>query len=150
MHVCPLCSGTVPHVGGPVAGPGASNVMINGKAAALLGDLCTCMGPPDTIVMGQSNVRINGKPVACQGDMTAHGGAVTMGESNVTISSSSQEPSVMLPVREIPFPKVTTMGKVAAAFSGNYEQLKKAESTMEELRGGAKEHGFLADYSFSA
>lgn len=34
MHVCPMISGTVPHVGGPVTGPGAPNVLINGQPVA--------------------------------------------------------------------------------------------------------------------
>ncbi|MCA1745687.1 MAG: PAAR domain-containing protein [Bacteroidales bacterium] len=40
MHVCPMCSGIVPHVGGPISGPGSPNVFINGKPAALMGDMC--------------------------------------------------------------------------------------------------------------
>ena len=31
MHVCPMCSGTVPHVGGPIIGPEAPNVLVNNK-----------------------------------------------------------------------------------------------------------------------
>ena len=150
MHVCPMCTGTVPHVGGPVIGPGASNVLINGKPAALLGDMCTCVGSPDVAVMGNSFVKINGIPVVCQGDMTAHGGVIVMGESNVTISSATPEPSVLLPVKEIPFPKITTLSRVAAAVSGNGKSLKDAEVKMEQLKEDAKKHGYLADYFFSA
>jgi len=150
MHVCPMCTGTVPHVGGPVIGPGASNVKINGKPAALLGDMCTCVGPPAVIVMGNAAVKINGKPVVCQGDMTAHGGAIMMGESNVTIGTVSPEPSVYLPFREIPFPKITTMSKVAATVSGNGKRLKEAEGKQETIKEEALKHGYLAEYFFSA
>ncbi|WP_369403677.1 hypothetical protein [Geofilum rubicundum] len=34
MHICSMVTGYVPHVGGPVSGPGAPNVLINGKPAA--------------------------------------------------------------------------------------------------------------------
>ena len=150
MHVCPMCTGTVPHVGGPVIGPGASNVLINGKPASLMGDMCTCVGPPDVAVMGNSFVKINGTPVVCQGDMTAHGGAIVMGESNVTIGSAVPEQSVLLPVREIPFPKITTVSRVAAAVSGNGKGLKEAEKNMEKVKEDSKKHGYLSEFSFSA
>ncbi|MBC7388979.1 MAG: PAAR domain-containing protein [Opitutaceae bacterium] len=149
MHVCAMVTGTVPHVGGPISGPGASNVLINGKPAALMGDMCTCVGPPDVAVMGNALVKINGKAVVCQGDMTAHGGSIVMGESNVTIGSATPEPSVLLPVREIPFPKITTMSRVAATVSGNGKSLKEAEKNMEKVKEEAKKHGYLDDYFFS-
>lgn len=78
-HVCPMQTpGTppIPHVGGPVVGPGAATVLIGGKPVALLGDTCTCVGPPDTILMGSTTVLITGKPVARIGDSTAHGGTI--------------------------------------------------------------------------
>ncbi|MEM8735908.1 MAG: PAAR domain-containing protein, partial [Planctomycetota bacterium] len=50
MHVCPMFTGTVPHAGGPITGPGAATVLIQGMPAALVGDMATCTGPPDTIV----------------------------------------------------------------------------------------------------
>ncbi|HBX89380.1 MAG TPA: hypothetical protein DEG09_12295, partial [Marinilabiliaceae bacterium] len=67
----PMVTGYIPHVGGPVSGPGAPNVLINGKPAALMGDMCVCTGPPDTIVQGCPGVTINGKPVATLGSMTS-------------------------------------------------------------------------------
>ncbi|WP_244880339.1 PAAR domain-containing protein [Saccharicrinis fermentans] len=36
MHVCPMVTGYIPHMGGPVSGPGAPNVLINGKPVALM------------------------------------------------------------------------------------------------------------------
>ena len=52
MHICPMCSGTVPHVGGPISGPGTPNVLINNKPVALMGDMCVCVGPPDVVAQG--------------------------------------------------------------------------------------------------
>ncbi len=134
MHVCPMCSGTVPHVGGPVSGPGAPNVLINNKSAALMGDMCVCVGPPDVIAQGAPNVFINGVPVACLGDMTAHGGVITAGEPNVIIGSATPTPSVTMPVSKIPFPKITIPDRILAAASGNGEQLKEAEANQKQLK----------------
>jgi uncharacterized Zn-binding protein involved in type VI secretion len=85
MHTCPLVSGTVPHVGGPVLPPGCATVMIGGMPAARVGDMLTCTGPPDSIIMGSSTVMIGGAPAARQGDSTAHGGAIILGCPTVII-----------------------------------------------------------------
>lgn len=50
MHTCPLVSGTVPHVGGPLLPPGSMTVLIGGMPAARVGDMATCVGPPDSII----------------------------------------------------------------------------------------------------
>jgi len=85
MHVCPMVTGVVPHVGGPILPPGAPTVLIGGLPAATLGDMCTCAGPPDVIVMGSSTVLIGGKPAARLGDSTAHGGVIVLGCPTVII-----------------------------------------------------------------
>ena len=85
MHVCPSVTGVVPHVGGPVTGPGAPTVLIGGLPAAVVSDICVCVGPPDTIVMGSTTVLIGGKPAARQGDITAHGGVIVVGIPTVQI-----------------------------------------------------------------
>lgn len=85
MHVCPMVTGTVPHVGGPVAGPGSPTVLIGGMPAAVVGDMCVCTGPPDTIVKGSATVLIGGKPAARMGDTTAHGGSIVAGQPTVMI-----------------------------------------------------------------
>ena len=75
----------VPHVGGPVLGPGSPTVMIEQLPAALVGDSATCVGPPDAIIKGSSTVMINGKPAARVGDMTSHGGTIVSGSATVMI-----------------------------------------------------------------
>jgi uncharacterized Zn-binding protein involved in type VI secretion len=85
MHVCPMFTGPVPHVGGPIIGPGAPIVLIGGLPAAVLGDLCTCVGPPDSIVKGSATVLIMNKPAARMGDLTAHGGTIVAGCPTVLI-----------------------------------------------------------------
>ena len=85
MHVCPMVTGTVPHIGGPILPPGEPTVLIGGMPAARLGDMATCNGPPDSIVMGSATVMIGGKPAARMGDSTAHGGTIVLGCSTVII-----------------------------------------------------------------
>lgn len=85
MHVCPMVTGTVPHVGGPVLPPGATTVLIGGMPAACVGDMLTCTGPPDTIAAGSSSVLICGKPAARMGDSTTHGGSIIAGCPTVII-----------------------------------------------------------------
>jgi len=85
LHVCPMVTGVVPHVGGPVTGPGAPTVMIGSLPAAVVGDMCTCVGPPDTIAKGSATVMIGGKPAARMGDTTAHGGSIVLGLPTVMI-----------------------------------------------------------------
>jgi uncharacterized Zn-binding protein involved in type VI secretion len=85
MHTCPMVTGTVPHVGGPVQPPGNPTVLIAGHHAARVGDMCVCVGPPDTIIMGSATVLIGGMYAARMGDATAHGGVITVGALNVII-----------------------------------------------------------------
>jgi len=84
MHVCPMITVLVPHVGGPIA-LGAPNVLIGGMPAARVGDMVVCVGPPDVIVLGSFTVFIGGMPAARMGDMTAHGGAIVIGMPTVLI-----------------------------------------------------------------
>ena len=85
MHVCPMVTGVVPHVGGPVLPPGTPTVMIAGMPAAKVGDMCLCIGPPDTISTGSGTVFIGGAPAARMGDSTAHGGTIVIGCPTVMI-----------------------------------------------------------------
>ena len=142
MHVCPMCTGTTPHVGGPIMGPCTPNILVNGKPAAIMGDMCTCVGPPDVIAQGAPNVFFNGVPVACQGDLTAHGGVITVGEPNIIIGSATPTPSNTMPLNNIPFPKITFTNKVL----GN---AKEAITNQEKLKEESKKHGYLIDVDFS-
>ena len=79
MHVCPMLTVLVPHVGGPIVAPGAPTVLIGGLPAARVSDMATCAGPPDVIVLGSFTVLTMSMPQARIGDMTAHGGAIVLG-----------------------------------------------------------------------
>jgi len=88
MHVCPMQTPGVPpipHVGGPILPPGCPTVLIGGRPAARMGDMATCTGPPDSIVMGSATVMIGGRPAARMGDPTAHGGSIVAGCPTVII-----------------------------------------------------------------
>lgn len=86
MHTCPMVnpSGS-PHVGGPIMPPGDATVLINGQPAAVGSGMCTCAGPPDSLIMGSTTVIIGGKPAIRMGDTTAHGGQVVVGSPNVIV-----------------------------------------------------------------
>jgi uncharacterized Zn-binding protein involved in type VI secretion len=79
MHVCPMVTLLVPHVGGPIAGPGYPTVVIGGMPAARVGDMLVCVGPPDVIAVGSFKVLIGGMPAAHLGSLCAHGGTVVIG-----------------------------------------------------------------------
>lgn len=88
MHTCPMVTGVVPHVGGPITAPGAPTVLIGNMPAARVGDMATCVGPPDSIVQGSFTVMIQGQPAARMGDMTSHGGVIVVGCPTVLIGMS--------------------------------------------------------------
>jgi len=85
MHTCPMVTGVVPHVGGPVTGPGEPTVLIGKLPASVVGDSCVCVGPPDTVAKGSATVMIGGMPAARLGDSTAHGGSIVLGCFTVMI-----------------------------------------------------------------
>ena len=88
MHTCPMVTPglpPIPHVGGPISGPGAPTVLIGSLPAARVGDMATCVGPPDAIIKGSATVLIGGVPAARMGDSTAHGGTVAVGMPTVMI-----------------------------------------------------------------
>lgn len=88
MHICPMVTPgvpPVPHVGGPILPPCAPTVLICSVPAARMTDMCTCVGPPDTIIKGSSTVLISNLPAARMGDPTVHGGTIVAGAPTVLI-----------------------------------------------------------------
>ena len=88
MHTCPMQTPAVPpipHVGGSIIGPGVPTVLIGSLPAAVVGDMCVCVGPPDSISKGSSSVMIGNMPAARMGDSTAHGGSIVLGLPTVQI-----------------------------------------------------------------
>src|SRR5947199_1961311 len=79
MHTCPMVTGPVPHVGGPILPPGCPTVLIGALPAARATDMATCVGPPDVLLPGSPTVLIGNLPAARLGDPTAHGGVIVLG-----------------------------------------------------------------------
>ena len=92
MHTCPMVTGVVPHVGGPILPPGAPTVLIGMLPAARVTDMATCVGPPDVIVKGSPTVLIGNLLAARMGDMTAHGGVIILGCPTVIIGEAGGGP----------------------------------------------------------
>ena len=90
MHTCPMATGPVPHVGGPILPPGCPTVLIGSLPAARVGDMLTCVGPPDVIAVGSPTVLIGNMMAARLGDQTAHGGIIVVGLPTVMIGIPGQ------------------------------------------------------------
>lgn len=80
LHICPLVTPglpPIPHVGGPVVPPCVPTVLVGGMFAAPMGNMATCVGPPDVLAKGSGTVMVGGRPcVRVLMDTTAHGGFV--------------------------------------------------------------------------
>jgi uncharacterized Zn-binding protein involved in type VI secretion len=88
MHTCPMVTGIVPHVGGPILPPGCPTVLIGMLPAARVSDMLTCVGPPDVIAVGSPTVLIGNLMAARMGDQTAHGGVIVLGCATVMIGET--------------------------------------------------------------
>ncbi|WP_421988712.1 PAAR domain-containing protein [Roseococcus sp.] len=84
LHVCPMFTVLVPHVGGPIA-LGMPTVLTCSIPQSRVGDMCVCVGPPDAIAMGSFTVLVGGMPAARMGDLTVHGGSIVIGAPTVLI-----------------------------------------------------------------
>ena len=99
MHVCPMVTGIVPHVGGPILPPGCPTVLIGMLPAARATDMATCVGPPDMIAMGSPTVLIGNLMAARIGDPTVHGGVIVLGLPTVMIGEVGMgSPVVVTPI----------------------------------------------------
>jgi uncharacterized Zn-binding protein involved in type VI secretion len=85
MHVCPMVTGVVPHVGGPILPPCCPTVLTGSMPQARVTDMAVCAGPPDVIVLGSFTVLVGSLPAARLGDLTAHGGSIILGLPTVLI-----------------------------------------------------------------
>lgn len=85
MHVCPMVTGIIPHVGGPILPPCQPTVLTQMLPQARVGDMAVCVGPPDVIALGSFTVLVGSMPAARIGDLTAHGGTIVLGCFTVLI-----------------------------------------------------------------
>lgn len=88
MHTCPMVTGVVPHVGGPIIPPCEITVITGGLPQARVTDKCICVGPLDMIVKGSATVLVGGLQAARIGDTTVHGGVIVTGFPTVLIGDS--------------------------------------------------------------
>ncbi|GEM_PF-390739 len=148
MHVCPMVTGIVPHVGGPVLPLGAvPTVFIGGSFAATMGTTCTCAGPPDTILMGSPTVFIGGKMAARMGDMTAHGGTIIMGCATVLIGDSGGGGGSSVKGGKGLNNAFSKVGAKKAADMENSNALKKAADDGDANAEKTKKDDFSAKYT---
>jgi uncharacterized Zn-binding protein involved in type VI secretion len=85
MHVCPMVTVLVPHVGGPILPPCCITVLTGMLPQARVTDLALCVGPPDMIVKGSMTVLVGALPAARILDLTVHGGTIVTGLPTVLI-----------------------------------------------------------------
>src|SRR5579863_79860 len=57
MHVCPMLTVLVPHVGGPFV-LGSFTVLVGGVPQSRVTDMLICVGPPDILAMGSPTVMV--------------------------------------------------------------------------------------------
>jgi len=81
LHVCPMVTGIVPHVGGPFI-LGSPTVLVGGMPQSRVTDQLVCVGPPDIAVMGCETVLVGmagaGGAAGAMGGIQAMGAAVPM------------------------------------------------------------------------
>lgn len=77
MHVCPMFTAIIPHVGIIVIGPPVPTVILGIMPAVTVGATAICVGPPDSIMKPASpTISVGGKPPIALGASATHGGAV--------------------------------------------------------------------------
>ncbi|MEM1385073.1 MAG: PAAR domain-containing protein [Pseudomonadota bacterium] len=84
MHVCPMVTGVVPHVGGPIVTP-FPTVLVAKMPAARMTAVATCVGPPDLVVKGSTTLLVGALPQARLTDSCAHGGTIVAGAPTVLV-----------------------------------------------------------------
>ena len=84
MHVCPMVTVLVPHVGGPLT-VGLPTMLTCSMPQATVTKMMVCVGPPDLVAKGSMTVLVGNMPAARLGDMSGHGGAIVAGAPTVMI-----------------------------------------------------------------
>src|SRR3974390_480526 len=119
MHTCPMVTGVVPHVGGPILPPCEPTVLIGMLPAARVSDMATCVCPPDSIAMGSPTVLIGNMMAARLGDPTVHGGTIVLGCPTVMIGDVGMGSPLVVP----PDPPLVLLAQaMQAASAGDQSQ----------------------------
>ena len=93
MHVCPMVTGIVPHVGGPFI-LGAMTVLTGMMPQSRVTDQLVCVGPPDVCVMGAETVLVG--EAGAGGAGAAMAGIAAMVMAVPVQASSGGQPSSQL------------------------------------------------------
>jgi uncharacterized Zn-binding protein involved in type VI secretion len=135
MHICPMVTGIVPHVGGPILPPCEPTVLIGFLPAARVTDMLTCVGPPDIIVMGSPTVLIGGLMAARIGDPTAHGGVIVLGCFTVMIGEAGAPAPSAPSTPSLPSVAGPAVPPASSGSGPSKDDLKKEiESDLNKLR----------------
>src|SRR5581483_3454368 len=96
MHVCPMVTGIVPHVGGPFV-MGSPTVLTGFMPQSRVTDQLVCVGPPDVCVMGAETVLVGmaggGGAAGAMGGIGAMGASVPM---QAPATASNPQPTAEL------------------------------------------------------
>ena len=94
MHVCPMVTVLVPHVGGPFI-LGSPTVLVGGMPQSRVTDQLVCVGPPDVAVMGCTTVLVGmagaGGAAGAMAGIQAMGAAVPMQAAAAAASTLQAE-----------------------------------------------------------
>ena len=93
LQVCAVVTVLVPHVGGPIVGGSPNVITGGMPQARILDPCVCLGPPPNFIAMGSMTVMVNGLAAARIGDPTAHGGMISTGFPTVLIGDLSGAPS---------------------------------------------------------
>jgi len=143
MHVCPMSTGPVPHVGGPILPPCMITVLTGKLPQARVTDMAVCVGPPDVIVKGSATVFVGKLPAARLGDSMAHGGTIVQGLPTVLIGDAGSG-SIGAPKMSMVMPKMGTekegsepKAQIKTLISASQKGVPFCEQCMRAANGGA-------------
>ncbi len=137
MHTCPMVTGVVPHVGGPILPPCCPTVVICGMPAARVTDMATCAGPPDAIAKGSPTVLIGNLLAARAGDLTVHGGVIVTGAPTVMIGEAGAGAGLSPSMGGAPMANAMAVSQLSA--SANQAPGASASPQQAALRDAARE-----------
>lgn len=143
MHTCPMVTGLIPHVGGPIVGPGCMGVLIDGLPVSVIGDSCVCVGPPDVIAQGHPGILADGMPIALQTYMTTHGGVIMQGNPGVMAGSATPS-TTFLTSCDVKFPSISAIGALVAGASQ-----KQAKENIKKTKEESEKSPMLPKFEFS-
>ena len=156
MHVCPMVTVLVPHVGGPILPPGAPTVLIDMLPAATFTSMATCVGPPDMIVMGSPTCIIGevGTPSPGMGGFGAVMGGLAASGASQASQQSSPSPSAPAPSAGGQTPAANTGDPLTPALMKEIDKSPLLSSQIDSLKkagwkfkSGIPDKGTFADRS---